>query len=62
VVDSQLNGTGHRLQIDGAARISFGLQLRPKFVAPFEYEAPRQIDLDNLAGVGDPPIREDQSS
>jgi hypothetical protein len=52
--DGQLYGAARRLQIDGAARISFGFELRPEVVAPFEDKAPGRIKLDNLARVGDP--------
>ena len=50
--DGQLHGVGDRVKIDRAARISFGFQLWPEFVAPLEDEAFGRINLDNLARVG----------
>jgi hypothetical protein len=46
-------------RFDSAARIPFGFQFRPEFVASFEYEALGRVDLDNLASVGEPPVGKD---
>ena len=43
-----------RLNLNRALRIAFRLKVRPEFV--FDHKAPRLFDLEDLTGVGDPAI------
>lgn len=51
-----------RLNLNRALRIAFRLKVRPEFVSPLDPKAPRLIDLEDLTGVGDPAIGENNST
>src|SRR5262249_2696954 len=52
VNDCELDRLAFRLQLVSQARLTFSLQFRPKFVAPFQYKPTRRLDFDYLAAVG----------
>src|SRR6516164_541032 len=59
-IDLVDNGELDRLrmffELIGQARMTFGAQLRSKFVAPCQAEPPLRLDFENLATVGDAPV------
>src|SRR5271154_247307 len=60
VVDGQLYRAVLRFKIDAAARITLGVELGAKFVAPLEYHPSRRIEFEDFAGIGDAAIGEDE--
>ena len=58
VRDGQLYGTVGRLELHRAARVAFGVELGAPFVAPFEHQPLRRVDLDDGAAVGNASILE----
>src|ERR1700757_3884614 len=60
MADDQLYCAVLRFELDGATRITFGRQLRPKLVSPLQHDPSRTVELDNFPSVGDPPIGKDQ--
>jgi len=45
------------LDLERAARVAVGLELGPELVSPSQYQGSRRIDLQNLARVGQSPVR-----
>ncbi|BAB51072.1 mll4411 [Mesorhizobium japonicum MAFF 303099] len=58
------DGKLHQLAVlfygEGAARVAVFLDLRHPLIAPFDDQAPRRVDLEDLARVGDAAVGEDQ--
>src|SRR5437867_9463938 len=57
--DRTLHHTALRFDLDRAACIAFRLEIGHELVAPFDDDALERIDVEDLAGVGDATIGED---